>query len=199
MSLQSIANPVELHTIPGFEGYIGWRIWLDQRVETRWRKSQRMVLTDEWRPQKIHDGSEGYLAFAVNVVGGGRKRQKKIRVNRFMLLAFAGPAPAGKPHALHRDDNKANNDLSNLYWGSDLENRADAVRNGKVLRGEEHRDAKLSEEEVREILKLLSEGNLSQEKIAVKYGVSQVAVSAIKIGRSWAHLRQADGMVASTD
>lgn len=45
--------------------------------------------------------------------------------------------------------------------------------------------AKLTEDDVREIRRLLAEGRLSQEKIAGLYGVSQSAVWCIKVGRSW--------------
>ena len=41
-----------------------------------------------------------------------------------------GPAPDGMV-ACHRDDDKNNNALDNLYWGTPTENMQDALRNGR--------------------------------------------------------------------
>ncbi len=48
-----------------------------------------------------------------------------------ILQAFIGPAPNDKPLARHLNDDRSNNDISNLAWGSDKDNRADALRNGR--------------------------------------------------------------------
>lgn len=47
-----------------------------------------------------------------------------------MLEAFVGPRPLPDWDACHRDDDKRNNQLSNLYWGSQSDNTNDMVRNG---------------------------------------------------------------------
>lgn len=52
-------------------------------------------------------------------------------VHRMVLEAFVGPPPKEKPNALHCDDDPSNNKLENLRWGSQSENRNDAVRNGR--------------------------------------------------------------------
>jgi hypothetical protein len=49
-------------------------------------------------------------------------------VHRAILLAFVGPAPAGM-EALHADDDKDNNTLGNLRWGTRAENIQDCVKN----------------------------------------------------------------------
>jgi len=51
-------------------------------------------------------------------------------LHTIIAKAFIGPAPEGKPFVLHRDDDKANNTLSNLYYGTSAENCDDMVRNG---------------------------------------------------------------------
>lgn len=54
----------------------------------------------------------------------------KIGVHRLVCAAFHGPAPEGKPFALHangvRDDNRA----TNIRWGSYEDNVADALQHG---------------------------------------------------------------------
>lgn len=44
-------------------------------------------------------------------------------VHRLVLIAFKGPAPEGKL-GLHNDDNPMHNHVSNLRWGTALENQA---------------------------------------------------------------------------
>lgn len=56
-------------------------------------------------------------------------RGKIYKIHRLVLLAFIGPAPTGH-EALHGDGDESNAHLSNLRWGSRIENAQDAVRHG---------------------------------------------------------------------
>lgn len=63
----------------------------------------------------------------------GMYRDGKIvrrQVHQLVLEAFVGPKPADKDHGCHRDDDRNNNTLSNLYWGTASENMQDQIRNG---------------------------------------------------------------------
>ena len=60
---------------------------------------------------------------------------KSRRVHRLVLEAFVGPPPNSKSLGLHGDDDKLNNHLSNLRWGTYSDNGHDAVRNGKHALG----------------------------------------------------------------
>lgn len=51
-------------------------------------------------------------------------------VHRLAAEAFLGPAPEGKPNVLHWDDDKTNNRVGNLRWGSQSDNIQDTIRNG---------------------------------------------------------------------
>lgn len=55
-------------------------------------------------------------------------------IHTLVLEAFVGPCPTGM-QALHWDDDKCNNLLGNLRWGTASENQADAQRNGVPRRG----------------------------------------------------------------
>lgn len=46
-----------------------------------------------------------------------------------VLTAFVGPRPATL-EGCHRDGNRANNTLVNLYWGTRSDNQRDRVRHG---------------------------------------------------------------------
>lgn len=66
-----------------------------------------------------------------HIVSFWRDRKKKNAiVHRIICEAFHGPAPEGKPWALHRDDDKDNNTPGNLYWGTPSDNLRDSIRNG---------------------------------------------------------------------
>lgn len=54
--------------------------------------------------------------------------------------------------------------------------------------GERHHSAKLTEASVLEIRKIYSEGKLTQEKIAKRYGVDRSVVGSIVLGKIWKHL-----------
>ena len=56
---------------------------------------------------------------------------------------------------------------------------------GESKRGEKHHNAKLTEEQVKEIRSIK---NLSQSKIAKLYGISQITVSEIKGFKKWKHV-----------
>ena len=65
---------------------------------------------------------KGYPAIRL----GGRWR----RIGQLVLEAFIGSRPDGLM-ALHFNDNKMDNRLWNVYWGSGYDNYLDAVRNGR--------------------------------------------------------------------
>lgn len=118
-------NSIEYRPIDGFPGY---RVGNDGSIWSRWGKIQlpsgkgtRTVLGDTWvrlNPSKqkrsIH---RAYLY--VNLRGN-----KKLRVHRLVLAAFAGPCPDGM-ECRHLDGNPNNNNLANLEWGTPLQNALD--------------------------------------------------------------------------
>lgn len=56
-------------------------------------------------------------------------------------------------------------------------------------KGSKNGFAKLTEEKVKVIKKLLEEENLTQEKIAEKFGVSKRTIGFIKSGKRWGHVK----------
>jgi hypothetical protein len=47
-----------------------------------------------------------------------RSLRRTFKVARLVCEAFHGPAPPGKPYAMHKDDDPENNRPENLAWGS---------------------------------------------------------------------------------
>lgn len=105
-------------------------------------------------------------------------------VHALVLTAFVGPA-RGRV-CRHLDGDRKNNALSNLAWGSPVENRHDADRHGTSVRGEGYCNAKLTDETARAIRE--AKGVLSQSRLAEIFGVSPAAVQAVHDGRTWKHV-----------
>jgi hypothetical protein len=121
--------------------------------------------------------SRGYGRFLVN----GRMR----RAHRVAWELAHGPIPDGM-HVCHSCDNPRCVRVSHLWLGTIADNMADRDRKGRgaVLRGEDHGCAKLTPEAVQHI-RATPKKYGSGRALARLYGVSESAVSDIRIGRSW--------------
>jgi hypothetical protein len=164
------------------EGYPGYRVSGDGRVESCWtRRGRYCIPTETWRPLKpiLRNGYP-----TVNLARGGKKTICKIR--RLVLEAFVGPCPEGMV-ACHNDGDRANNDLSNLRWDTQKANADDTLRHGTRAKGSRCRASKLAEDDVLEIRRMRAEGVLTCE-LASRFGVSKKNVEAIVSRRSWRHL-----------
>lgn len=102
--------------------------------------------------------------------------------HRLVLEAFRGPCPEGM-ECRHLNGDPLDNRLDNLAWGTREENEMDKAHK-RVLPGEAHWGAKLTEEKAKEI----KYGPLSQRKTAKLYGIRQQDVSRIRLGQRWAHV-----------
>lgn len=74
-----------------------------------------------------------------NIVGAHLNQSRYLslpglQVHRAVLSAFDGPQPPGVV-VRHKDDNRANNVLTNLEWGTRAENAADTAAAGRLRNG----------------------------------------------------------------
>lgn len=135
----------------------------------------------------LHKTADGYITVYLY-----RDSISKTRfVHAVVLEAFVGLRPVGM-ECRHLDGNKENNALTNIVWGTSLENSADSRRHGTNCtpnrEGENASNSKLTEGDIREIRRLNKLG-VSQGKLAKRYGVSQPAISYIVRGRNWASVK----------
>lgn len=87
----------------------------------------------------------------------------------------------------HDDGNPANNHLSNLKWGTKLDNADDKHRHGTMYRGEPHHYSKLTEAQVREIRRLY-DAKVRLCTIAVQFGIDRQHVFNVGKRKSWRHV-----------
>lgn len=173
---------MQLH---GFEGYTA------RKCDDGWHVFSP---TDRQLKERVQGGRPF-------VTLGPKHARRTMQLGRAVLLAHE-PPPFDGAYALHRDDDPWNNDPSNLRWGTQADNMADASRNGTrvpppVMRGGHHPNAKLTEEQVAEIRAIRSAaGNpkralrtdpWSQAALAERYGVTQTLISLVLRGEAWAH------------
>ena len=118
---------------------------------------------------------------------GGRHRQ----AHAVMLELVSGPPPTPEHEAAHAcgQGHKGCVSPQHLRWATPSENQGDRLLHGTHNRGERNSRAKLTAEQVLEILALLKQG-VTQKEIGGLYGVARYTVSDIKRGRCWAWLNE---------
>lgn len=115
---------------------------------------------------------------------------KSKRVSALMLTAFVGPRPFGNV-TRHLDDNKSNDVLSNLAWGTQQQNMDDKVKHGRHLAnraiGSKHGRTSLTEEQVISMRRLLALG-VGVTELSRKFRCSTTTVYNIRNGKVWTHV-----------
>jgi len=118
----------------------------------------------------------GYLACPIFFDG----KEKRRNVHRLVMLAFNGES---KLPVNHKNGIKTDNRLENLEYCTTSENIKHSFRSGlSCIDGEKHPISKLTNEQAKEI-------HHSSERtsiLALKFKVSQSAISNIKSGRAYA-------------
>ena len=110
---------------------------------------------------------------------------QNIKVHRFSYELHKGQIPEGK-EIMHTCDRRECCNPSHLCAGSHEENMYDMKVKGraKPVRGEDKKNAKLTESQVLEI----RNSTIAQRQLAKIYGVSPCQISKIRTGKEWKHL-----------
>lgn len=151
----------------------------------------------EWRPVPTH---HGYLASRDGQLLGPRgsilrpmasdaghlyvltyqRRPRKLFVHRAVLFAWIGPPSVGE-ECRHLDGDPLNNHLTNLKWGTRIENMRDKARHGRERHGENKPGARLAVAAVEAIRR----DSRSSRIVGREYGVSHTAIQRIRRGERW--------------
>ncbi len=110
-----------------------------------------------------------------------------VKICQLVADAFLGPKPFEKAEVCHGDGDRANDHYSNLRWDTHKGNHADTLVHGTRSRGERHGHAKLTEEQVFEIRRLVDRG-ASHQSLAMRFNVARQTLSDAATGRTWAHI-----------
>jgi hypothetical protein len=168
---------IDYRDVPGFPGY---RIGSDGSV---WSCRNGRGRTSNYR--RLRTGkNDGYPTVWLRRGGTYHPRL----VHRLVLEVFVGPCPEGM-ECLHRDGDRRNSTLSNLRWGTRVENAADSRRHGTLQLGERHASTNLTDAAVREIRRRRSAGE-SGRVLASEFSVSEQTVCNIFKRRTWKHIEE---------
>jgi hypothetical protein len=152
-----------------------------------WEKVKKSDGCWEWRGAK---NKHGY--------GNLKYQGKYLGAHRVSWELTNGLLPKGVS-VLHKCDNPSCVRPDHLFLGDHGTNARDMVAKGRsrmqaqpetVLRGTQQNQAKLTDEKVREIRRLVARGVLTKKDIAAMYGVSDSLISCVTNGRNWTHVQE---------
>jgi hypothetical protein len=97
---------------------------------------------------------DGYYYVSLSIPGPklGQWKMYTRRIHRIIVEICHGPCPEGM-ECRHLNDDKTDNTPDNVCWGTHKQNTKDAVKNGKILKGENHGRSTITEVDVKEIRK----------------------------------------------
>lgn len=181
----SLAMPRVGLPIPGFDGYT-----LDRKPDGTWGV----------RSYKSGRGTRAIPGSFLSSIGGDQERRpsfslsqtegghRSVQLGRVVLLALVGLPPSPDMVCCHRDDDPSDNEIDNLYWGSERQNAVDRVKNGLSFyaAGSENLNAKLTKQEARAIYLAYVRDGISAQAIVDTFFISGPTVNAIVTGKVWA-------------
>lgn len=161
------------------------------------------MTSDEWRPVPGYEGNyevssrgefrnlkTGHKTFGhrqkangymyVNLCSDGVA--KNYRAHILVLQAFSGYRPAGLL-ARHLDGSRTNNAVSNLAWGTHLDNHYDSVAHGTYEGNyvgkffDDHPNGKVGKDAAGLLVQMADD--FAQTQLAAVFGISQSAVSRL--------------------
>lgn len=133
---------------------------------------------------KIREGADGYPRITLQRDDG----QKTVcKIHNLVASAFLG-SPNGRL-VRHKDGDKSNPNLSNLAYGTTMENHEDKYEHGTHQMGEQNSRALLTKDEVLDIYD--NPEGLTQQELADYYGMSRQAISDIQRGQTWTEITHA--------
>jgi len=130
---------------------------------------------------KLPEGAEYY-----QVILFKNKKSKLWRIHRLVAIAFISN-PENLREINHKDHNKLNNSVDNLEWCSHSYNNFQSVEFHEKY-GENLYNAKLTEEDVRNIRKRLDEKEPSSI-LSVDYKVSKTTIDRIRQNKIWKRVK----------
>lgn len=180
MAVFDPTSPEAWYPVPGFPAYeisshLRLRSW--HQGPKRRRQAPRII--------KVHSDNRGYRKLVLWRDG----KYHNLYLHRVVAELAFGPCPDGL-QVLHRDDDKANNWPSNLYFGTQAQNVADCKANGHfvTLRGEQRPSVKLNELAVKAIRRLDAYG-VDRGVLAECFGLDRSSVLRVLTGERWAHIQ----------
>lgn len=132
----------------------------------------------------VRDNGFGYKMVQLRLNG----KMKNMYIHRLVAAMFI-PNPENKPCVGHKDHDRSNNTVDNLYWCTYAENTQHGVRDGKINAKKRGTTQKLSFVDVCQAAILANKGK-GIAQIARELGFPRTTISSLFNGRSNAELFQ---------
>lgn len=158
-------------------------IWKDVvGYEGRYEVSDqgRLRSTEKVRygPRVLGDSSDNGAGYMINNLWGLDKKQRVKYRHRLVAQAFL-PNPNNLPQVGHKDDNKSNNAVSNLYWCEGSTNIQDAHRTGRMKKRKEYGSIKRYDDNIISMAyRAVKRGDMGISQAAKFFGMPRTTLSS---------------------
>lgn len=171
-------NGLEIRPVPSCPGYFA------REDGTIWssKSGSLKIIKNRIVNRKRKSGTADFIPYATVALWVDGKAVTK-SVHSLVLESFVGPRPDGM-QCRHLDGNPQNNSPKNLVWGTCKENTQDRALHGRVPRGESKCTAKLTEDDVCEVKRMLN-ADIPFKAIMKKYNVCHGTVQSIREWKTW--------------
>ena len=129
-----------------------------------------------------------WTASKTRAYGSCRLAGKTELAHRFSWKLFKGKIPKNL-HVLHKCDNPPCVNPNHLFLGTNTDNMLDRNNKGRQSKGSDQGQAKLTEDQVRDIRKKYIRGKYGAIKLSREYKVSDVTINGIVTRKSWTHIK----------
>jgi len=119
----------------------------------------------------------GYVRFELRHEG---KRKKEL-AHRLVAKAFLSN-PHNHPLVCHKDDNTANNNVENLYWGTQKANLRQMYSRNRQRHDDNNKRFKPRD------IALIRRSRLSIKKLMMKFGVTDRTIQKIRNGHTYENI-----------
>lgn len=114
--------------------------------------------------------------------------KRKVFLAHRIAWTLANGAIPDRLLVLHKCDNPLCCNVDHLFLGTHRDNTSDMIAKGRIARGANKNETILTDETVKQIKRLLTDENLTQDVIAKMFGVTRSTISLIKRNRTWKHV-----------
>lgn len=159
-------------------GYPGYHVTKDGKVYSR-HVSGRGCMVSDWHILKQRLKPNGYL----HVTLCNQNGRDYFKVHRLVAMVYI-PNPNNYPIVMHLDDDKTNNRVSNLQWGTNKMNTQDALNKGRLkthfkgLFGENNYNSKISDKDRIKLRRLYKKG-FTVKYLSLKFNLSRRQIKRI--------------------
>lgn len=125
-------------------------------LRNRGRDKSRQGFTGKWRELKLKEHNQNIYP-CLSYIDKSTGKKTSVQAYKVIFESFNGPVPEGMM-IRHKNDIRTDSRLSNLCLGTKTDNMIDAVKNGRIGRGDTHSRVKMTGVQVLEARELSKNG-----------------------------------------